>query len=134
MENSIGLVVSKILTDIGKTFLLFLDQRLSPSRPLGKLVLSRPPTSFWILVLKRKSFFPLENFCWYPPPKYFPEPMRSYIVKEDHIGSAVKTLFWYTQQDRLTNILCCFFLIICWKQFYLTWINGRFPVIVCGPI
>ena len=37
------------------------------------------------------------------PKKYFktfPGPMKSYIVKENHIGSAVRKILWYKQTYR----------------------------------
>ena len=35
----------------------------------------------------------------------FPETMKSYIVKESHIGLAVSEIFWYTQTQTHTQIL-----------------------------
>ena len=36
-----------------------------------------------------------------PSPNTYLEPMRSYIVKENHIGSAVSEILWYRQTDIL---------------------------------
>ena len=50
----------------------------------------------------------LLGLVWYPP-KEFPGPMRSYIVKENHIGSVASKILQYKQKtQKLTNILLLF--------------------------